>query len=322
MKLNDLIKFYLESQKFILKRRTYLYYLELSRIYIEDSIGLIGADNLTTELLNEFVRDRYINECDENLSYSTIKVIKSLINRSLEFGLKHSYVRQKVKIDIILKKKDIKKVKALSRLEQEKIESYILENKRYYSYGVLLSLYTGLRIGELLSLRWENVDLKNNFIVVKETICKISNDHKIIEIVDVPKTSSSLREIPISSVVKKLLRELKSYQNGNSEYVVARKNGNKVDMRTYQDSFSRLLKRINVKHYGFHSLRHTFASRCLEMRIDIKTISELLGHANPTITLNRYVHTSIENKRNALNIITKQVALKCWKRIDIFIAFK
>lgn len=307
MKFRDLIEEYLVVQKNILKQRTFLYYQEIARIYIEDDIGMLELKNITNAKLNEFIKNKY-NSDEKSLSYSTIKVIKSLINRCLQYAYKSKILKRKVQSDLMLKRNDFKKIEALTRLEQEKLENYIVDNKRYYSYGVLLSLYMGLRIGELLSLRWENVDLKSNMVFIKETTCKVPSNHKMVEIVDTPKTSSSLREIPISSVVKKLLKELKSHQGGNSEYVVARKNGNKVDMRTYQDSFSRLLKSVGIKHYGFHSLRHTFASRCLEMKIDIKTISELMGHANPTITLNRYVHTSDESKRNALNIITKRVA--------------
>lgn len=307
MLFKDLIEKYLQSQKLVLKQRTFLYYQEIARFYIEEDIGVLELKYITNAKLNEFILKKY-NSDEKTLSYSTVKVIKSFVNRCLQFAHKTNLINHKVQIDIILKKNDLKKVEALTRPEQEKIEKYITDNKKYYSYGVLLSLYMGLRIGELLSLRWENVDLKNNKILIKETTCKVPCNHKMIEIVDVPKTSSSLREIPISSVVKKLLKELKSYQGGNSDYVISRKNGNKVDMRTYQDSFSRLLNRVGVKHYGFHSLRHTFASRCLEMKIDIKTISELMGHANPTITLNRYVHTSEERKRNALNTITRRVA--------------
>lgn len=307
MIFKGLMEEYLSNQKFVLKQRTFLYYQELARIYVDEEIGLLELADITVEKLNEFILQKY-NSNERNLSYSTVKVIKSFTNRCLQYAYKRNLINHKVQSDLILKRNDLNKVESLTRLEQEKIERYIVDNKRYYSYGVLLSLYMGLRIGELLSLRWENVDLKNNKIFIKETTCKITSNHKTVEIVDTPKTSSSLREIPISSVVKKLLKELKCNQGGKSEYVISRKNGNKVDMRTYQDSFSRLLNRVGVKHYGFHSLRHTFASRCLEMKIDIKTISELMGHANPTITLNRYVHTSEERKRNALNTITKRVA--------------
>lgn len=81
----------------------------------------------------------------------------------------------------------------------------------------------------------------------------------------------------------------------------------KIDVRTYQTSFENLLKKLNIKHYGFHSLRHTFATRLLENKVDIKTISELMGHSYPTITLNRYVHTNVQNKIKALQILTKKI---------------
>lgn len=96
------------------------------------------------------------------------------------------------------------------------------------------------------------------------------------------------------------MREL--FNNSTSQYVVSNKFGNRLNIRTYQQSFSNLLVRLNISHQGFHSLRHTFATRLLEKGIDIKTISELLGHSSPTITLDIYVHSSLENKRKAVEI--------------------
>ena len=95
-------------------------------------------------------------------------------------------------------------------------------------------------------------------------------------------------------------------QHCSTDYLFVSHNGKQIKPRAYQKSFDNLLKKLHIKHYGFHSLRHTFATRLLENGVDVKTISELMGHSSPTITLNRYVHTNIENKRKAMNNLTKK----------------
>lgn len=112
-----------------------------------------------------------------------------------------------------------------------------------------------------------------------------------------------MRVIPISKQLIEILKELK--QNTLCEYVICSHKGKQINPRAYQKSFENLLKKLNIKHYGFHSHRHTFATRLLEKNVDIKTISELMGYSSPVITLNRYVHTNLINKRKAMEILSK-----------------
>ena len=293
MKLNKIVQKYLEVQKFIVKQRTYLYYLQINDIYISKFNKKISTENL----------NNFINELKEHYSYSTIKSIKTLINSSLKF-ISKEYHSKRIQCTLKLKNINLKKVYSLDKSEQQKLEQYILGNKKYYHYGIIISLFTGLRLGELLSLKWKNIDFKNKFIYVKSTLFSISKNHKLIQIEDTPKTSSSIREIPISKTLLTILKELKL--SSKCEYVISSRKNKNVIPRTYQKSFEDLLKRLNIKHYGFHSLRHTFATRLLEQGTDIKTISELLGHSSPTITLNKYVHTNLENKRKAITNLTKK----------------
>ncbi len=294
MKLHQIVKEYLDNLKYQIKKHTYLHYQNLYEIYILKHFNfnarLVENSDLNLALL-EFLK-KYSN--------SLSKTIKSLINRSLTFAYENNMIKKRILITQKIKSRAEKQVECLSVSEQIKIEKYILENKRLYSYGVLISLFTGLRLGELLSLKWKEVDFKNKVIKVISTTSKCLENHKQIEIVDLPKSNSSIREIPLTKNLINLLKELKTT---NAEYVVCNKKRKKVDYRTYQSSFNNLLKKLNIKHYGFHSLRHTFATRLLENKVDIKTISELLGHSNPSITLNRYVHTNIENKRRAMQKI-------------------
>ena len=294
MKLKDIVMQYLENIKYSIKQKTYLFYLQMNDIYIVGFNKEILLSNLNEFLVS--IKEKY--------SYSTTKLIKSLVNRSLDFALKNNLINEKIVISIGLKNKQVKKVEALEKQEQTKIEKYILENKKWYHYGILISLYTGLRLGELVALKWQNVDIKNKLIYIDKSVGSISQNHKTLTIESSPKTQSSIREIPISKKLLDLMKVLR--QHCSTDYVIASHNNKQIKPRAYQKSFENLLKKLHIKHYGFHALRHTFATRLLENGVDIKTISELLGHSSPTITLNRYVHTNLQNKRKAMEILTSK----------------
>lgn len=182
-----------------------------------------------------------------------------------------------------------KKVECFSMSEQKKIEQYILNEENTRLFSVLLCLYTGLRIGELLALEWSDIDMSKGELRVNKT-CHYGKDENGVfgRITDIPKTQSSIRTIPITKQLMPHLREVK--KKSLSTHIVS--NGsNLISIRLYQRSFSALLKKLNIQHRGFHSLRHTFATRALECGMDVKTLSEILGHKKPTVTLNRYSHS-------------------------------
>ena len=296
MKLKDIVMQYLENIKYSIKQKTYLFYLQMNDIYIVGFNKEISLSNLNEFLVS--IKEKY--------SYSTTKLIKSLVNRSLNFAFENGLTKEKMVITLHLKNQQIRKVQALEKQEQARLEKYILENEKKYHYGILLSLYTGLRLGEVIALKWQNVDIKNKLIYIDKSVGSISQNHKTLAIESSPKTQSSIREIPISKQLLILLKKLK--QVSTTDNVIVSHNGRQIQSRAYQKSFENLVKKLHIKHYGFHALRHTFATRLLENGVDIKTISELLGHSSPTITLNRYVHTNLQNKRKAVEILTKKSA--------------
>ena len=303
MNLNELSIEYLTLIKYSVKERTLLNYQQMINRYIkDDEIAQIEIKNLDNNLLNEFLLSKY----KKGLSCGTLKILKTIINKLLNFAYEKNYTSKYLKITISFKQESIQKIESLNTVEVKKLETYILEHKKYYSYGVLISLYTGLRIGELLALKWENIDFTNKVMTVTCTVCDMFFENKSYHLESTPKSDSSLREIPLTNELISLLKDLRNYQQNKSEYVVSRPNGKRLLLRSYQDSFSRLLKKLNIRHYGFHSLRHTFATRCYHLGMDIKTLSELLGHSSPAITLKIYVHTDLDTKRNALNKITKK----------------
>ena len=178
----------------------------------------------------------------------------------------------------------------------------MLHDKRIKMIEVILCLYTGLRIGELLALTWEDVDFKKNEIIVDKACHDSKKDGKYDRPCDQPKTESSIRIIPIPKQLIPMLRETK--QKNNSKYVVGYGEKN-ISIRSYQSSFALLLNKLNISHRGFHSLRHTFATRAIECGMDVKTLSEILEHKNPTVTLNRYVHGMMSHKHDMMNRLGK-----------------
>lgn len=287
---------FLEELKYQIKERTYFHYKNLYDRYIVDYFDIDLSVLDSNYLLSKF------GEIMEKYSFSLTKTIYSLTTRSLVFAYEKGYMKTQIVFNIKLKSKPQKQVECLTKQEQNILENYILVQEKTYHYGILISLYTGLRLGELLALKWQNVDLKNKILYVKATTSNCTQNHQLIVIESLPKTNSSIREIPLNSILVKILKKLKS----PNTYVLSNKFGAKIDYRGYQMSFTRILRKLKIKHYGFHSLRHTFATRLLESGVDIKTISELMGHSSPTITLNRYVHTNLGNKRKAMQKLTKK----------------
>lgn len=308
MKLYDLILEYLESAKYSIKQRTLLNYYQNINNYVRYELGQKDVLELDNNILNDYILSKYKGYGEKGtLASSTLKITKTIINKSLEYGYNKGYLTQNIRVLASFKQDSISKIETLTNSEAFIIEKDIIENKRYYSYGVLISMHTGLRIGELLALKWEDIDFKNKIMSVNTTSCDISCGKKMYHIEDTPKSESSLREIPLTNETISLLKGLKEYQKQNSNYVISRATGKQIKTRAYQDSFNRLLKRLNIRHYGFHSLRHTFATRCYKLGMDIKTLSELLGHSSPAVTLKIYVHTDMETKRFALSKIAKKI---------------
>ena len=214
-------------------------------------------------------------------------------------GMVSEYIGDKIKRP----RASEKKVECFSVSEQKKIEQYVLNKGNTRFFGVLLCLYTGLRIGELLALEWSDIDMSKGELRVNKTCHYGKGENGVFgRITDIPKTQSSIRTIPIPKQLMPRLRDVK--KKSPSTHIVS--NGsNLISIRSYQRSFSALLKKLNIPHRGFHSLRHTFATRALECGIDLKTLSEILGHKNPTVTLNRYAHSLMEHKKEMMNKLGK-----------------
>lgn len=161
-----------------------------------------------------------------------------------------------------------------------------------------------MRIGEVCALTWNDIDFSTCTIYVRHTVSRVKTDNihtKTELILDEPKTTSSKRIVPISSKLFPILFEYKKISH--SLFVISNKDSF-ISPRTFEDRFHKVMKKNNIEHFNYHALRHTFATRCIEAGVDVKTLSEILGHSNVSITLNTYVHSSLEMKKNQLEKLT------------------
>ena len=203
---------------------------------------------------------------------------------------------------IIMPKKSKPEIAILTKEQQKKLESYIAENHSLSSLGVSMSMYMGLRIGELCALQWNDVDLEKRTLTVRKTIQRIQDfdgDKKTKLVVTEPKSTKSLREIPIPDCLIPILEEFKNKKNC---YILSG-NQKPVEPRTMQYRFRKILKNAELPSVHYHSLRHLFATNCIGLGFDVKTLSEILGHSSVEVTLNRYVHSSMDRKRICMNLI-------------------
>ena len=200
--------------------------------------------------------------------------------------------------NVVLPKKEKKDMKLLSKSEQEKLCRFVLNKPDNTKLGILLSYYAGLRIGEVCGLKWCDIDLNKGIIKVERTVQRIYENGSTRLIMDTPKSRRSVREIPLPVF---LVETLKRFKADDSAYVLS---GTEklTEPRTLQYRFKALLKKADLPSINYHSLRHMFATNCIALGFDVKTLSELLGHATVETTLNRYVHSSMERKTACMNL--------------------
>lgn len=302
--LNEWLIHYIKPSS---KQRTFEQYSKVAQIHILPYLGDIELTDLTPFVLQKFITDLTTNgnkRTGKGLSPNFVKTILSVIQNSLKtahlVGYLPEYSANKIKRPKIVEKQ----VECFTIQEQKKIEEAALSAKKDKYRGIVLCLYTGLRIGELLALTWNDIDFEKSILSVTKTCHDGNENGKHIRIIDTPKTENSRRQIPLSKTLVKMLKEMK--KKSKCEFVIA--DGEKpVYIRSYQRTFELLLKKLGLPHKGFHSLRHTFATRALECGMDVKSLSEILGHKNATITLNRYVHSLWEHKAEMMNKLSKML---------------
>lgn len=306
MKLKDWLPEWLEHYiKPSAKEKTIFYYTIIINRHLIPDIGDNELEELTPYFLQQYVTKltnsgnlRTGEGLAANTVNSIISVLQGALKQAFVLGMISEYTADKVKRP----KAKEKQITCFTLEEQKKIEKAVMTDKRPKMFGVLLTLYTGLRIGELLALEWTDVDFCKGEINITKSCHDSKRQGKCCRVCEEPKTETSKRIVPIPKQLVPMMRDIKKINR--SLYVVG--DGDKIiSIRSYQYSFSLMLDKLDIDHKGFHSLRHTFATRALECGMDVRTLSEILGHKNPTVTLNRYAHSMLSHKHAAIDRLGK-----------------
>ena len=287
---------WLKYKKNTVKKSTYYNYSYSVAKYLYPSF----AGKNITKIKNY---NNFIEELSDTLSPKTVRDIVTKLKEIINFYEEEHNTKLNIK-KMSLPKMNKKEIQILSNKEKQKLEKYCIQQNDLKSLGILICLNTGLRVGEVCALRWENVDFETRRIHVEKTIERIysKEENKTIVIIDTPKSITSVRTIPINSKLYNILKQIRG-KSKKTDFVLTGSSEHYVEPRNYQYHFKEILKRNKVKKYKFHTLRHTFATNCIEAGMDIKSLSEILGHADVSITLNIYVHSSDKIKRKYLEKI-------------------
>ncbi len=277
------------------KYSTYVKYKYIYEGHLKKYLDDLDPADITTEICDEIMLKEY-NSTSAALALNTMNGIKYVLNQILKFSETEvlATIPESVLVD---KKYEKRSIDVLSPTEQKKFVSYLSKEPDIYKIGILLCLSSGLRLGEVCALPTENVDLANQTIKITQTVQRIKceDGKKTMLYCAPPKSVSSVREIPLCDRMTDIL---KNY-NISGSYLI---NGNNpMEPRTYQYKFDRYLKEAFIARRNFHTLRHTFATNCIAKGMDIKCLSEILGHSDIKTTMNKYVHPSMEMKRRQVN---------------------
>ena len=280
------------------KASTYVKYSLVYRVHLEPVLREVKASGIQ-DALDALGREKIF----DHLSESIRKSICCVVNQIVKFASRQHHMTMPVWDKLVSHEtKRNKPVEVLSRKEQAGLLPILFQKMDKAKMAVLLCLHTGLRLGELCALKWKDIDFGNRMVSVNQTVQRLYREGgktKTVLLETKPKSEYSRREIPLPAIVLELFEKIR--HEGN--YVFGK--DKPMEPRTLQNHFKRLLKKAGLKHKNFHALRHTFATNCIESGADIKSLSEILGHSDVRISLNRYVHPSMDSKRKYLDGLSR-----------------
>ena len=307
---SDVSEMWLQAIQSTVKQPTWIKYRNILNCSI---IPRIGTQNISTldysaisDLCTELLSTGGKNQ--NGLAGKTVADALSLTKAVIKYASRIKYCTDRTALDVSVKVKNAP-FRVLSVQEEELLIAYLTENLNFTGLGIFICLFTGIRVGELCALTWEDISLENNTIQIHRTMQRIQTpggETKTAILIAEPKSQCSTRDIPIT----KALREYLEAQPDKTGYILTGKQNRYVEPRTMQNRFKAILTECGIQNAHFHTLRHTFATRCIEVGFDVKSLSEILGHSNVSITLNRYVHPSIELKQKNMDKLSELFAVK------------
>ncbi|MDU2006890.1 MAG: tyrosine-type recombinase/integrase [Lachnospiraceae bacterium] len=301
-----------ESIKLHTKTSTQNKYHNMLTNYILPEYGNQPFNTITYEFIEAHCKFLLESEGKKGngLSTKTVSDVLAIIRNISKFAIRKGiYVANDA--NAVQIRQDIKPMRVLNKAEQRQLCEYILKRPEACSIGILVCMFTGLRIGEICALRWEDISFSDQSIYIHHTLQRIQmhrgHGAKTEVIVTTPKSSCSIRKIPLPDEILEILVLNKKASSG---YVLTNDEYKFIEPRTMQNKFKKILKAAGIENANFHALRHTFATRCVELGFDVKSLSEILGHATVNITMNRYVHPTYEMKKENMKKLSGLLAVK------------
>lgn len=260
----------------------------------------VKFDGKTLGFFTSYNFNQYIEQLQEKLANKTTRKIGVILKSILRYAeRKYDF---DFKLDLItLPLIDPKEISIFNEKERLKLEKHLSKSQDIKELGIYISLYAGLRIGEACALKWSDIDFESKLINITHTLQRVyvdKDDTKVV--ITNPKTKQSLRKIPIARDLLTKLKEMKKYYE-NDDYILTGKSDRFVETIGYRYTYKKVLRECRLQYKNYHCLRHTFATRCIRVGMDVKSLSEILGHSNISVTLSIYVHSSYEIKKKFID---------------------
>ena len=299
-----------ESVQYQVKPSTYAVYFTMLEKHILPELGKYQVRKMNNRIVDQFLQDKQ----GQDLSWNTLRLIIFLLKAILHTG-EDKGICTAEKIHYYIPKYKKPYMKVFDRGDAQRLISHLENSEKTFEMGLLISICTGIRVGELCGLKWGDVNWSRGTLQINRTVSRIRNpeideraekgrgaktgDHmsKTIVYIGTPKTGTSIREIPLPDF---LIIKMLDSKRGDSCYILS---GTEkcMEPRGVQRRFKNLLRRCNIPDINIHSLRHAFASKWIENGFDSKALSEILGHSSVKITMDIYVHSNMEQKKSYMN---------------------
>lgn len=300
--VGQVVELWMRDRKENWKPSTYACYRQIAERHIYKIAGHFRAETFTNAELARFLEGIKRKDDGSKISASYTRNIGSVIRQAFC----HAAREYRYNLPVLEMRKAGKAEKSLeipSEGAMDRLKTYLLAHRADPTcMGILVAYYTGIRIGELCALTWRDVDLEEGVLRISRNMQRVKDFEQAGGstriLVQSPKTAYSLRSIPLPD---SLLRILKENRKEDERYLIEGKKKAWAEVRTVQYRFAEILKSCGIAHFKFHMLRHHFASLCVRQGFDLKSLSEILGHANTQITMNLYVHSSMPHKRLLMN---------------------
>lgn len=306
----ELSEMWLRSMQASVKESTWIKYRNILKCSIIPRLGNTNLSEIDYSVVSALCNDlkEFGGKDQSGLAAKTVADALSLTKSVIKYASRMKYMTDRTALDVFVKVKNAP-LRVLSVQEQQILISELTEELDFTGLGIYICMFTGIRVGELCALTWDDISLENNMIHIHKTMQRIQTpdgEKKTAILITEPKSQSSIRDIPIAGTLHEMLMQ----QTIKEGYVLTGTKDKYVEPRTIQNRFKAIADRCSIHDAHFHTLRHTFATRCIEVGFDVKSLSEILGHANVSITLNRYVHPSMELKQKNMEKLSELFAIK------------